>query len=281
MYCIQESDKPKFFFRMFNIVQLVGNKIILPIKGDEQLSTSKSYKLARRTKNILDKTISKKIVISKNIQKQIDYIDMLVYYDFEISDGKWLFEVLSCKILDTIIWQKKLKKEETSISILVNDLTESTISNIEQIAKEYKRVNIITNNINKFKKIEEQILKKDGIMITVGNNKKKGLAKSKIILNIDFPQELLSEYNIYENAIIINIRENVKITKKRFSGIVVNDYEITYREEDDYDCDKDMKYKQCDLYEAQMNKKQSFKNIMKEIEADKVKIKKLEGIGTF
>ena len=86
---------------------------------------------------------------------------------------------------------------------------------------------------------------------------------------------------IYENAIVINIRKNVKITKKRFCGIVVNDYEITHRKEDDYDCDKDMKYKQCDLYEAQMNKKQSLKNIMKEIETDKVRIKKLEGIGTF
>ena len=151
MYCIQESDKPQFFFRIFNIVQLIGNKIILPVICDEQLSPSKSYKLAKKTKKILDKTISKRIVISKNIQKQEEYINLLKYYDFEIIDGKWLFEVLSCKILDNIIKQKKLKKQELTVSILINDLTENMIANIKQIAKEYKRVNIITNNIRKFK----------------------------------------------------------------------------------------------------------------------------------
>ena len=244
----------------------------MPVICDEQLSPSKSYKLAKKTKKILDKTISKRIVISKNIQKQEEYINLLKYYDFEIIDGKWLFEVLSCKILDNIIKQKKLKKQELTVSILINDLTENMIANIKQIAKEYKRVNIITNNINKFKKIEKQILEKDGIMITVGNNKKKGIAKSNIVLNIDFSEKMLSEYNIYENAIVVNVRKNAKITKKRFNGTIINNYEITYRNDEDYDYDKDTKYKQCELYEAQINKRQPFDDIMKKIKTDKVEI---------
>ncbi len=106
--------------------------------------------------------------------------------------------------------------------------------NIRKIAKEYKRVNIITNHISKFKNIEKQILENEGIMITVVNNKRKSLVKAKIILNVDFPTELINKYNIYEEAIIINLQGNVKINSKRFNGININDYEITYSNDDIY-----------------------------------------------
>ncbi len=277
MYCIQETDKPKFIFRIFNILQLIDNKIILPITGDEVLSSNKAQKLAQKTKKVLGQTVSKKIVISKKIQKQKEYVENLKEEGFEIVDGKWLFEVLSCKVLDYIIKKKKLKKQELSISILVNDLTDHMIAIIRQIAKEYKRVNIVTKYMEKLKKIEEQILKEDGIMITVGNNKKKGIAKSEIILNVDFSSKLLADYNIYENAIIVNIRENVVITKKRFNGITINNYDITFKNFDYYDYDKMTKYKTCEIYEASFNKKQPFYEIMKKINNDKVIIKELMG----
>jgi hypothetical protein len=152
--------------------------------------------------------------------------------------------------------------------------------NIRKISKEYKRVNIVTNHIEKFKKIEKQILEKDGIMITIGNNKKKGISKSQLILNVDFPSELINQYNIYENAIIVNIKGNVKITKKRFNGISINDYEITYKNTDEFDYDKKEKYKVCKVYEANINKKQPFQEIIKQIEKDQVKIAKLIGVNT-
>ena len=276
MYCIQETDKPQFLFKTFNIVELVGNKIILPITGDEKISYKKTKKLALKTKKILDKTISKEIVISQKIKKYNNYIDLINYNNLEIVEGRWLFEVLSCKILDYIIKHKKMKKEEISISILVNDLSENMIENIRKIAKEYKRVNIITNYLEKFKRIVEQILQEDGIMITVGNNKKKGIAKSQIILNVDFSSDMINKYNIFEEAIIINIKKDVKIKDKRFNGICINNYDIEFKN-DDYDYDISTKYKACEIYEAKMNKKQPFYEIMKQIEKDKVKIIKLKG----
>lgn len=280
LYCIQETDKPRHIFELFNIIQLQGDKIILPI-NEKKISSRKAQKLAQKTKRLLDKTISKRIVISKKIQKQEEYVNLLHTYELEIIEGKWLFEVLSCKILDYIIEKKKIKKEETQISILVNDLTENMLSNIKMITKEYKCVNIVTNHIQKFRKIEKQILKNDGIMITVGNNKKKGLSKSKLILNVDFPYELINQYNIDEDAIIVNIRGNIKITKKRFNGITINDYDIEFEKTEEFDYDKNTKYKAYQIYEAQMNKKQPFQEIMKQIEKDKVKITKLLGVNTI
>lgn len=280
LYCIQEADKPNFIFKIFNVIQLREDKIILPI-GAEKISSRKAFKLARKTKKILDKTISKRIVISQNIQKQQEYVNLLHSYSLEIAEGKWLFEALSSKVLDYILGKKQMKKEETQISILVNDVTENMLANIRKIAKEYKRINIVTNHIQKFRKIEKQILEQDGIMITVGNNKRKGLAKSNLILNVDFPSELINQYNIYENAIIVNLRGNVKIEKKRFNGICINDYEIEFQDREEFDYDKNTKYKASEIYEAQMNKRQPFQEIMKQVEKDRVRIVQLVGMNTI
>lgn len=279
LYYIQEADKPNFIFKIFNIIQLEGDKIILPI-NERPLESKKAQKLAQKTKRIFDKTKSKKIVISKKIQEQEKYRNLLYTYDLDIIEGKWLFEVLSCKALEYILEKKKMKKEETQISILVNDLSENMLCNLREIAKDYKTVNIITNHREKFKKIEKQILEEDGVMITVGNNKKKGLFKSKLILNVDFPSELMNRYTIYENAIIINLRGNVKIENKRFNGMTINDYEIEIEKAEEFDYDKNTKYKACQRYEAQLNKRQPFQEIMKQIEKDKVKIVQLVGINT-
>ena len=138
MYYIQEDDKPSFIFRLFNIVQLRQDKIILPI-DDKKISSKKAQKLARKTKKIFDKTISKKVVISEKIQKQEEYVNYLYSYNLDIVEGIWLFEVLSEKILNCIIQKTKRKKEETRISILTNDITENMLANLRNIAREYIR----------------------------------------------------------------------------------------------------------------------------------------------
>ena len=145
---------------------------------------------------------------------------------------------------------------------------------IKRLANTYKSINIITNHIEKFKKIEENMEKELGIAVTVMNNKKKGLSKAKIILNFDFPKELLNKYNIYEKAIIVNLQGSINIAKKRFEGIVINDYEIEIINPQEYHLD-DKKYKLKELYEAHFYKSQPYKNIIEKIKKDKVKIKEL------
>ena len=112
MYYIQESDKPSCILNFFNIIKLDDNKIILPI-SDEEVSDKKAEKLAIRTKAILDETSCKKIVISKKIKRNQNYINKLHTYQYEISDGKWLFKALTDKVLDYIVEKKKLIKQET------------------------------------------------------------------------------------------------------------------------------------------------------------------------
>ena len=100
-------------------------------------------------------------------------------YGFDIVDGKWLFEVISCEVLDYIVNLKNIKKEDTEISILVNYITQNTLENIKKIARQYKRLNIVTNHIEKFKKIEEELYNKEGIMIIVTIIRKKVFQNQK------------------------------------------------------------------------------------------------------
>ena len=215
MYYIENNDKPRFLESMFKIIKIEGNKLILPLKTK---NINKKYlaKLARKTKKILDKTKSKKIVLSKILKENEEYKNILYTYGFDIVDGKWLFEVISCEVLDYIVNLKNIKKEDTEISILVNYITQNTLENIKKIARQYKRLNIVTNHIEKFKKIEEELYNKEGIMIIVTNNKKKSLSKSKIILNIDFSEEQLKKYKM-------NIASNeLRNSKRKINDIALS-----------------------------------------------------------
>lgn len=277
MYYIQESDKPSWFDKIFCRIVLKENKILLPI-DEKILSDKKTKKLADKTKKFLTNAMCKKIILSKMVKTQKQYVNLLYSYPLEIVDGRWLFELLSGKILDFILEKKEMKKEETNISILANELTEIALFNIKKIVKEFKTVNIITNHLERFRKLESQIFEEEGIMITVGNNKRKGLAKSKVILNIDFPSELVNQYQIYDKAIIVNIRENVKISKKRFNGITINDYDIDFKNKKDLDFNFDDKFKNYEFYEALLNKKQPIIDNIRKVEKDGVIITKLIGV---
>ena len=274
MYYIQESDKPRKLLYLLNLIRLDDDKIILPIY-DEIISKERANILSTKTKKILDKTNCNKLVISKKIKEEDTYINNLYSYNYDIVDERWLFKLLLKDVLEYIIKVKNLKKEEIPISIVVNDISEVEIYNIKYLIKNYKKINIITNHIEKFKKLEDEILQTQGIMINVGNNKRKGMAKSKIILNLDFPSELINKYNISEDAIIINFQGNVKIKKKRFNGININDYEIEIKNSEDIDYSKMEKFYAKDIYEANQYRNQPIIEIRRKIKRDKVCIKKL------
>ncbi len=280
MYYVQESDNPNSILNRLNIVRLKQDKIILPIQK-EKISSKKARKLAEKTKKILKKTNCHKLILSKEIKRQEDYKNYLYTYSIDIVEGKWLFGILSYQLLEYIISKKNIKKEETTVSILVNDISDPILENMKQIIKEYKRVNVVTQHFEKFKKIEEQILKQEGIMINISNNKKKSISKSKIVLNVDFPTELINQYNLQEDAIIINLRGNVKINKKRFNGININDYEISFRDREDFEYDKNNLYDKKDRYEARIFQNQPFSYIEKKLKKDQVKIVKLIGNRTI
>ena len=278
MYYIQETDKPVLIARVFNLIEIVNDRIILPIEEDEIIDEKKIKILTKKIIKILDKTNCKTIILSKYLKKNEGFVEKLKSSGLNIIDGKWLFLVMSEKVIDYVVRKKEFKKEETNVSILVNNnFNDYILENIKEIIRKYKTVNIVTKQIEKFKKIEKQIMDEEGINITITNNKKKSLVRSNIILNVDFDTELINKYNIPEEGIIVNLQENVKITKKRFNGISINDYEIKYQNYDEYDYEKEKYYDKKDMYETMIYKKQPYEYIKRKIDRDKVEIVKLIG----
>lgn len=272
MYYIQEVDKLSFFIRIFNIIKLEGNNIFVPLIEIENSKVQE--KLAKKTIKIFENLNSKKVVISKNVKMYKTYVNLLNTGQFDVVNGKWLFSMLIPEVIKYVENKKNLKEEETSVYFLVNDFTETVIENIKAMAKGHKHVSVITKYVEKMKKIENQILQETGVVITVMNNKKKSLAKAQIVINADFTNELLNQYNICENAIIIDLTQSLRNLKKRFNGFVVNNYEIKLKNRSEYRIDDNMFF-QRELYESEFYKKQPYEYVRKKIIKDGVQIKKL------
>lgn len=274
MLFIEKKENPNIIERKFKIITVQNNYIRLPIIGstnDKQIE-----KIAQKTVKIINKkSNSKKVILSKEMLKEQIYINYLNTYGVEISDGRWLFEVLATDVIKYIIDKKKLENEKIIISVLINDLTNVEYENINILAKKYKTINVVTNHIEKFKKLEDKLLNEDGITITLTNNKKKSLLRSQIILNVDFPNELINKYSINDDAIIINIHGKVKIDKKRFNGLNVNNYEIDFRDDIKENINAVDSFYLKDIYESELYKREGFYSIRERLVRDNVIIKKL------
>lgn len=211
-------------------IKIIDDKILLNYDL-KKMKINKKIKLVEKIKRILDENGVKKILISKNLKKDKDIVNLLYSNNFSIIKGKELQKKLISQILDNTCKQNNLKEEETKISILVNDISTWGLNLIENLSRRFKTINVVTNNINCLINIKNRLWDEYGIVITLTNNKKKALANSQIILNVDFPEELINKYILLDTAILINLEENVKIKKKRFCGKIINDYKITLKKD--------------------------------------------------
>lgn len=277
-YFIKEDDKPNIFKQVFNINNIQNNQIVVqPIK--ETTTEKQVQKLAKNIRKKCQKQGINHVVLSKNILNNKFFYNKIYECAIDTFDGKWLQKYMAYETLDYIVKKRNLKKEETEITILTNYISNEAIETIKLLAKEYKRINVVTQQINEFKYLEEKIYDEYGMMMTVTDNKRKSLEKAKIILNFDFSEKALNKYNIYDEAIIVNLKEKLKINKKRFNGLVVNDYEIYSTRADDYfGLDKIRNYYVKDLLEESLYRKDSFANIRRNITNGHYKIKELYGI---
>lgn len=267
-YYIEKMDKNKIIGRK---IQLENDNIKIYMDLEKGKNTRKLVKrlLLNETNNVV---IDKELITCEKL------INLLKSNDIKIFDGKWLEKYLILDILEYIINKKQIIKAETEIAITANEITDLLIEMIKILSKQYKKLTIVTNHIEKLRKIEKEIKEKEGILIILSNNKNKSLLKSQIIINMDFNQELINQYRIYEEAIIINAEENIRIDAIRFNGIVINDYEIEIGRKEFIWREGIEKYRQRDLIEAELYVRDTYKNIRKKIQKNNIKIKELYGI---
>ena len=265
---LEKVDKPKFVFQKLKIEQ----------------DNCKIYANLEKEKNI-KKVVSKivkaeinAVVLSKELKTNLRLINELNSANIHIFDGRWLEKYLTYEILEFILKQKNQKKEETELAITTNEITDSCIQIVKTLAKQYKRVTVVTNHLNKLRKIEKELYDEYGILILVSNNQKKSLAKTQLILNMDFNKEVLNKYKINENAVILNLEGDMIIYNKRFNGINVNNYEIEVGREEIIWRTNMNKFETKELLEASLYMKDTFDNIRAKIGKYKVLVQEIYGI---
>lgn len=264
---IEKMDKPKWSIRKI-IIEGDSLKINIDLEKDKNI------------KKVINKLLNDQItnvVLSQKINENKRFIKALNANNINIFDGRWLEKYLAINILDYMVIKKNIEKQKTEIAITVNQISDLSIDIIKTLAKQYKKITVVTNHIEKLKKVENEIYEKEGIMIIVSNNKKKSLSKANIILNIDFNKIIFNKYRINENAIIVNLEGDMQIEQKRFNGLNINDYEIDVGRSDIIWRENMECFKTKDLLEAKLYARDTYKNIYRNINKSKVEIKELYG----
>ena len=264
------------FKRIFNILdmQSLQGKIIynLPLYETSIIKDKKIKKIAKKICKILYQKDIDNVVLSDKLGSNELFKAILYENNINILNGRKLFGYLIYNVVNYILKRQKKTEQTQEITILVNDINKQKIENIILFAKKFRRVNIVTNHIEKFRKIEQYLYSEYGIIINVSNNKSKSLLKSNLIINFDFTQELINKYIINSNAIIINILDKVIIESKKFNGININYYKINIPNK--YKIDG---FSNEVLYESIIYKENSLEKIINIIKKDNIKIKRLVG----
>lgn len=262
--------------KIFNIVEFSEDNgkttITLPLFKSNRIRNKKIIKIAKRiNKKLYDNNIEN-VVLSNYLEENEILKQKLYCQNINILDGRYLFYLLIPEIIEYILKRQKVKLQNGEVTLLINDFTQNNAKIITYIAQNVKRVNIVTNHSNKFKKIEDYLYNELGVILNITNNKSKSLSNANLIINIDFPEEIINKYEINSNAIIVNIFNEIKIRAKKFNGININYYKACIPKE--YQIDG---FQNNLVYESSIYK-YSYENVRKDIIANKIRIKKLVGI---
>lgn len=130
----------------------------------------------------------------------------------ENENSKAIYCTFIIEILNNIIKIKNEQAEEQSIYVLTNNEVDAKL--LENFKKQYKMIYIVTENIEKLKKLEDRA-EENLEMLAVLNNKRKSLARAKYIINFDFNRENIDQYNINRTAVLLNLYKRRNKYKKR------------------------------------------------------------------
>ena len=172
----------------------------------------------------------KNIVISKQLKK---LIKNQIYKE---TKSKSIYIENIEKVVKFVIEKQNSKVEENNIYFLIKNNNYKFSNTIINFSIIFKNLSIITNNINQFKFIQNDILMRYGIHIIISNNRKKSLLKAKYIINVDNSEKDISKYNISRDSVIFNLSDFSIKSIRGFDGIIIND--ITWKVSKKYEKNK-------------------------------------------
>ncbi len=237
------------------------------IKTNKELTKRKITKIAKKLYK-MNKKEEVAVALSKNIGENQELKEKIKDIGIKILDGKWLFKFLLCDIIEYVTKSKNEKQAMQTVAILIEKQDEIILAQLPEIAKRIKTLKIINKGSPTYTYLEEKLYAEYGIAIEITNNKTKSLANVDIIINYDFTQEKIREYKINPQAILINIEE--KIEKNTKTNI--NNYKIEYNKENFTQIENEKEFDQNTIYESYIYRKDTYRNIRKQLINDNVKL---------
>ena len=231
---IKEERLNNSFFQNFQGMEIgiADNNYIIAIHDKDKKSIQK-----RLVKKIYKQKIDA-IVFSKELEGKFkdDICEMLKLDDninVKMINGKKLMEYMEFDIMKYILEKQKHSMRQEDIYIIFKRDNSLNLNFLVRFIENFRMTNIVTNDIARLKNVQDNLLDNENILISVSNNKKKALRRAKYVLNVNLTTEELAKYNINRNAVIINIRENVKYSNPGFEGVNVNHFDIKVPDEFD------------------------------------------------
>lgn len=229
---IKEERLNNSFFQNFQGMEIgiADNNYIIAIHDKDKKSIQK-----RLVKKIYKLKIDA-IVFSKELEGKFkdDICEMLKLDDninVKMINGKKLMEYMEFDIMKYILEKQKHSMRQEDIYIIFKRDNSLNLNFLVRFIENFRMTNVVTNDIARLKNVQDNLLDNENILISVSNNKKKALRRAKYVLNVNLTTEELAKYNINRNAVIINIRENVKYSNPGFEGINVNYFDINVPDE--------------------------------------------------
>ena len=255
---------------------------------DNNYIISVSNKEKKRVKKKLIKFILKQkidtLVFSQDLEGEFkEEICNLLNSNFGISvlNGKKIMELMDFDIVKYILDIQKVDMKQEEIYIIFKKDNSLNLNFLKRFIENFRMTNVVTNDIERLKKVQDNLLEHDGILISVSNNKRKALKRAKYVLNMNLSKSELEKYKINRNAIIINIKENVKYEDVNFDGVNVNYFEIALPDEYVEKFEQiGEKFDYVKLYESELLSKmqqKSLENIYAKIKSDGVRVDGLIG----
>ena len=148
-----------------------------------------------------------------------------------VLTGRKLMHYMNYEILEYILNIQKTTMKEEDVFFLIKKDDKLDLQFLSRFIENCKMVNIVTNDIERFKKVQDSLYQRENILIGVSNHKSKSLKRAKYILNVNMEKKEIEKFKINRDAIIINFKEKIQYDNATFDGININYFQIAMPDE--------------------------------------------------
>lgn len=262
-------NKIKYYLGLLTIEQLEHSYCIhIPVK-DKEIEYLKQKNIEIKEVNRKEKNIEKRLIkiinrITKFIEKnnvniiifatalannketvsfESYFKEILEKNDYLINEtnqptnniniltGKKIMKYMQYEILEYILKAQNKKIIEEDVYFLIKKESSLDLSFLGRFIQNAKTVNVVTDDIERFKKVQENIYEKENILISVSNNKNKALKRAKYIFNVNMKEKDLNKLKMNRDVILIHLENYIKYCKGGFEGINVNTIKLKIPDE--------------------------------------------------